>query len=463
MEENEYDVYEDDFEDTEGLEESEESQDSFDVDNPDEVFQSEDRLVSALKVTKGDFTIDMGVVEFKDLLLPDPIREARKETCKGLLRSIGEMGIIQPIHVMVTEGYADWIEEQNGGEYPGYKYAVLDGMRRIWAGAKNGLTRSNAIIWDFKDKDKGTDLVVLLSRVLNKNQRNSWSETWYLYQLLESQSALSPGTMEYLLQMNPGDAMKLKDIMYCDYEEVKQDLLSNKKDINQAYNALQKLRKEEDQLILEDNRGVSDIEQAEGVIQKSDGGNVSDEDVKELLGMDDDTDIDSLTEEDFDELAGNNEEDYGQQVGERHELDPVLRKAVLERDQYRCAITGRGAGLPMHLALSILNVHHVIPVHCGGKDTMDNLITVELSLHTLIHVIENAGGKICMSKEDFDNLPEEEKKFIFGAMKLARKAVEADKKTGKSKEEIYKANKGATTFKMPGTDQKINMQAIKGA
>ena len=62
-------------------------------------------------------------------------------------------------------------------------------------------------------------------------------------------------------------------------------------------------------LILEDNRGVSDLEQAEGVIQESGGDTLSDEDVKELLGMDDDFDVDSLTEEDFDELAGNNDED----------------------------------------------------------------------------------------------------------------------------------------------------------
>lgn len=425
----------------------------------DNIFDSEDKIAQAIKVTTEEFTIDEGVVDFKDILVPDPLKKARKETYLGLAKSVSEMGILQPIHVMITEGYADWVEDGGEGDYDGFRYILLDGFRRIWAGYKNGLTRSNAMIWDFKDKDKGNDLALTLSRILNKNQDNSWGEKWYLYQILEAQSALTPGTLEYLLQLRPGDAMKLKDIMSCDYQDVKDELLSNKKTLDQAYNMLQKYRKEEDVLGREDNTGISDMEQAEGLVEEGGDNLLNDEDIKEILEMEDNFNGD-LSDEDFDELMGNNIADERQTVGERHPLDPALRAAVLQRDGYCCQITGRGKGLPANIALSILNVHHKVPVHCGGTDSMDNLITVCLDAHTLIHIIERNMGKLGMSKEQYDALDEEEQKFIRGVMKIARIAVEANKRQGKTREQIREETKDSVKFKMPGVVQKENIDAV---
>lgn len=425
----------------------------------DNIFDSEDKIAQAIKVTTEEFTIDEGVVDFKDILVPDPLKKARKETYLGLAKSVSEMGILQPIHVMITEGYADWVEDGGEGNYDGFRYILLDGFRRIWAGYKNGLTRSNAMIWDFKDKDKGNDLALTLSRILNKNQDNSWGEKWYLYQILEAQSALTPGTLEYLLQLRPGDAMKLKDIMSCDYQDVKDELLSNKKTLDQAYNMLQKYRKEEDVLGREDNTGISDMEQAEGLVEEGGDNLLNDEDIKEILEMEDNFNGD-LSDEDFDELMGNNIADERQTVGERHPLDPALRAAVLQRDGYCCQITGRGKGLPANIALSILNVHHKVPVHCGGTDSMDNLITVCLDAHTLIHIIERNMGKLGMSKEQYDALDEEEQKFIRGVMKIARIAVEANKRQGKTREQIREETKDSVKFKMPGVIQKENIDAV---
>lgn len=424
-------------------------------------FDSEEKVVNALKITKDDFTLDIGVVDFDSLLIPDPMKKGRKETYLGLSTSIAELGIINPIQVMITEGYADWVQEHPDEAYEGYKYILLDGFRRVWGGYKNGLSRCNAVIWDFKDKDKGNDLFTILSLVVNKNQKRSWGEIWYLYQILETQSSLTPGTLEYLLQLEPGDAMKLKDIMSCEYADVKDDLLSNKKTITQAYNMLQKYRKEEDQLLKEDNKGIAELEQAEGVIEKAGDEVLSNEDVKEILEMEDNFDGE-LSDDDFDELMGNNIEDDRQTVGERHPLDPALRAAVLQRDGYCCQITGRGQGLPANIALSILNVHHKIPVHCGGTDTMDNLITVCLDVHTLIHVIERNMGKLGMSKEEFEALDEEQQTFIKGVMKIARIAVEANRRQGKSREQVKK-EADVPRFQMPGAVQRENINAIKEA
>lgn len=427
-------------------------------------FTNEEKVQHALKdINKHSFTLDVGIVDFNTILVSEPVKNGRKETYSGLTTSVAEMGILSPIHVMVLEGYSNWLNNHEDGEkYEGPMYSILDGFRRVWAGYKNGITRSYAVIWNFGDKDKGVELSNILSLILNKVQRRSWNEIWYMYQLLEEQAQMTPGTLEYLLQLDPGDAMKLKDIMLCDYPEVIEDLTSNKKTLQQCYNTLQKLRKEEDKLLKDDNTGIADMEQADGTIEKGGDQVLSNEEVNEILEMGDNFDGD-LSEEDFDELMGNNLPDERQTVGERHPLDPALRAAVLQRDGYCCQITGRGKGLPTPIALSILNVHHKVPVHCGGTDTMDNLITVCLDAHTLIHIIERNMGKLGMSKEDFDALDEEEKTFITGVMKIARIAVEANKRMGRTREQVKKDTSDAIKFKMPGTAQRENMEAIKQA
>lgn len=422
-------------------------------------FDSEEKVANALKISKGDFTIQEGVVEFESLLIPDPIKKNRGDSYMGLSRSVIELGIVTPIHVMISEGYADYVEEHgNGDGFEGFKYILLDGFRRVWAGYKNGLQRSKAIIWDFKDKDKATDLAIPLSKVLNKNAKHTWGEIWYMYQVLESQSAMSPGSLEYLLQLEPGDAMKLKDIMQSGYDEVIADLMSNKKTLAQAYNLLQKLRKEEDVLMKEDNQGIAKMEQADGILERGGDSVLSNDQVNELLEMSSNFDG-VLSEEDFDELMGNNIEDERQTVGERHPLDPALRAAVLQRDGYCCQISGVGKGLPANIALAILNVHHKVPVHCGGTDTMDNLITVSLDAHTLIHVIERNMGKLGMSKEQFDSLDEKSQQFIQGVMKIARIAVEANRRMGKTREQV-KSESSVPRFQMPGVVQRENMDAM---
>lgn len=448
-------IYEEEFQEQEYSEDSSSFDDSINED-------SDEALVSEIQIDKGSFVITMATVSVSDIVIPTPIKDSRKETYLGLSRSVEELGVLVPIQIMILEGYAEYVEENGSDEgYDGPKYLLLDGLRRIFALKKNGLDRVNAVIYDFKDKDKGSDMVNILSLILNKVQKKSWSEVWYLYQVLESQSALSPGNIEYLLQLEPGDAMKLKEIMTRknEFPEPAEDLLSKKKTLQQAYNQLNKLMKEQNLLAKEDVSGVSEMEETEGVVQEGTDDKLSDDEVKEILDMEDSFDGD-LSEEDFDELMGNNLPDDRQTVGDRHPLDPALRAAVLQRDGYCCQITGRGKGLPAPIALGILNIHHKIPVHCGGTDSMDNLITICLDAHTLIHIIERNMGKLGMSKEQFDALDGEEKKFITGVMKIARIAVEANKRMGRSREQIRKDTSDSIRFKMPGLVQKENMEAI---
>lgn len=440
------------------------AQDSVLLREYEDSFDNEEKIVNSLKLDSDSFSITVSVVNFEDLSFSNPLRNARKETYLGLTKSIEELGILTPIHVMVTESYADWLEDhEEGEEFEGFKYVLIDGFRRIYGGTKNGLKRCNAVIWDFKDKELGNRLLTPLSLILNRSQKHSWREIWGLYQILEMQSAFTPSTLEYLLQLDLGDAMRLKDIMLCDYQDVIDELLSGKKTLIQCYNMLQKYRKDEDQILNDDRKGISDVEDGEEiVIDQEEGKVLSDQEVHEILEMDDNF-AGELSEDDFNELAGVNVEPDRQQVGDRHPLDPKLRAAVLSRDEYCCQASGLGKELPIELALSILQVHHLIPVHCGGMDTIDNLITLDLSSHTLVHVIERNDGKLGMSKEEFDKLPDDRKEYLKRVMQIARYAVEANRRLGRSRKDVKKDADESTRFKMPGVVQKENMEAIKKA
>lgn len=436
--------------------------------NPDllaeyeETFTNEERISNALNLKQSSFVLQHGEVNFDDLSFTEPIKKSRKETYLGMTTSIKELGILTPIHVMVTESYADWLDGDMEEEFVGFKYVVIDGFRRVYGGIKNNITSCRAVIWEFEDKDLGSQLITALSRLLNKVQNHSWSEVWYLYQILELQTSMTPGTLEYLLSLESGDAMRLKDIMLSDYPEVRDELLGNKKTLSQCYNMLQKLRKEEDQLMIDDTRGISEVDSAEDIVDKENKGTLSDNEVMEILDMIDDFSGD-LTDEDFDELAGNNLDDERQRVGERHPLDPALRAAVLARDEYCCQVSGRGKGLPADVALAILNVHHLIPVHAGGTDSIDNLITISLDAHTLVHIIERRNGKLGMSKDDFDKLSPDEQEYFKRVMRIARVAVEANRRVGNSKEKIKKATSDNMRFKMPGAVLKENMDAVNNS
>ena len=261
----------------------------------DEIFEGDEKANNILKLTSDAFTRTPERIELKSIALTQPVKSGRKDTRMGLTSTVKDLGVVTPIHVMTVD------EESEDDDY---KYILLDGVRRVYGALKNGQTEIDAIVWDFKDKDKGMDLALVLTLLLNRVQRRSWSEIWDLYKILEMQNYYTPGALEYLLQLEGGDAMKLKDVMLSDYEEVKLALMNNEKGLEACYKLLQKMRKEEDALMKEDVMGVSDIvEDAEEISGNNEEGQLSDDDVKELLEMSEDLDsVGDLGEDDFDAL-----------------------------------------------------------------------------------------------------------------------------------------------------------------
>lgn len=404
----------------------------------DATFSGEEKLNNLLKITSDSYTRKFERIKISQIGFTDPIKKSRAETMTGLTSTIKDLGVLDPIDVMTVEDPDD-----------DYKYVLIAGLRRVFGALKNGQTEIDAIVWDFKDKDQGNDLALYLGLILNRTQKRNWGETWHLYQILELQSAITPGTLEYLLQLESGDAMKLKDVMLCDYDEVKEALLSGEKNLEACYKMLAKLRKEEDQLAKEDAMGTADaVEGADEIASDNtgEGGQLTDQDVMELLEMVDSTDDSDLTDEDFDGLNQSAFSDEHQKVGDRHPVDPAIRQGTFQRDNFRCRCCGTG-GVAF---LATLVYHHAIPVHCGGADTVENGLTLCDSCHQTLHCAEKAGGKIPMTKEQFEEYDEDEQLRIKKILKFANVAVEAAKRKGISKEKIMKEANRSARHRMPG-------------
>lgn len=412
----------------------------------DNSFDGEELITNFLKLTSDAYTRKFMRIKVKQIGLTEPTKKGRAETMTGLTTIVKDMGILDPIDVMTVP---------EDSEDEDYKYVLLAGTRRLFSAIKNGHEEIDAIVWDFKDKDQGADLALYLGLLLNRRQKRSWAETWHLYQVLEMQTAITPGALEYLLELESGDAMKLKDVMLCDYDDVKGALISGEKTLDAAYKMLAKARKDEDKLAKEDATGVdSTMEEAGEISSDSRGKRVlSDEETKELLEM---TDEDIIADsDDFNEL--NTADDAfidRQEVGDRHPLDPALKQAVLARDNYRCTCCGFGGPA----ALGVLAVHHIIPVHCSGKDELENLTTLCLNHHILLHVAERNGGRLQMSKDEFDTYDEPTQAALTKCLKLAKIAVKADKIRGLSKEEVLEATSGSIRHPMPGAGLQENRE-----
>ena len=407
----------------------------------EEVFDGEEKAMHMLKITSDKYDLRREIIQIKSIGFSEPLKVGRKQTMIGLTKSIGELGVVTPIHVMTTETY-----EEDEDDDDSYQYILLDGLRRIFGATKNNIVEIEAIIWDFHDKELGRQLALPLSLILNRTQKRSWAEAWDLYTILEMQSQVTPGTLEYLLQLEAGDAMKLKDVMLCDYSEVKEGLLSGEKSLDQCYKMLQKLRKEEDALANEDSTGFSDtVEDAEEIVNDERKELLSDDDVMQLLELSNNLDENDIDEADFEEMNAQGDVEH-QVVGERHPVDPSIKQGTFQRDKYKCRCCETG-GVAF---LGTLIYHHLVPVADGGPDTVENGLTLCDSCHQILHITQKNGGRINMTKEQFDEYDDKTQRRIKLILKFAKVAVEADKIRGRNKKEIMQDANASARHRMPG-------------
>jgi 5-methylcytosine-specific restriction protein A len=413
-------------------------------------------------IDKANYTLTYNKeVPIRKIIISEPMKKGRKMTIRGLTKSIGELGVVEPIHVMRLEN-ADAFSDEDA-DAP--EFMLLHGMRRLFGAIRNNLTTIPCVIWDFKDKSKGREAALVLGLTLNRTQRRSWSEIWDLYNVLEMQSQIKPSTFESLFQLEGGDAMKLKDVMFCEYPEIKDDLLSNLKTLDQCYKQLQKLRKEENRLDIEDRTGFSDTSEeakeivAEGETVKS---ILTEDEVAELLELGDAFGKE-VSHSDFSEMDGyfSTQPEY-QSSKNRKPLDPVKRQKILERDEYTCMCCG------MHgpAFAGALIVHHIIPVHCFGDkpttdpDADDNLVTLCDSCHLVLHCIER-DGRLPITEEQFNQYEYDDQLRIRNILHYARIAIIASKRAGLTDEERKKLAKEGLRHRMPGEQYKENLKGYE--
>jgi len=65
----------------------------------------------------------------------------------------------------------------------------------------------------------------------------------------------------------------------------------------------------------------------------------------------------------------------------RYPRSKAVISRVLARDQYACRICS---------SYSSLEVHHIVPLHKGGEDTVENAVTLCKMHHSMITVAQNS-------------------------------------------------------------------------
>lgn len=432
------------------------------------VLNSSDSIEAAIHEMSGGFEIHSGMVYLGDIVLLEYVKNSRKETYMGLTQSISEWGQLHPITVAETAAYARFKEVNPEGVFTGRKYILIDGLRRVYSMTAMKYDRAQANILSFEHPEKVASVVPLLRSLYNKVEHMSWSELWGYLKVLDESYTLAPNIEEYLLGLDGGDIMKFKDIMANQdkYPEIVDNLFSKKKTLDQSYSALNKARKEEDKLRMEDQSGIGSIEEAKDIMEDDQGGQqgLSEDEVKDVLEM-------SSSDMNDDDFAGEDagadlaQSDFGaQDVHDRHILPPEVKQACLRRDNFTCVVCGVG-GAPF---IGTLVQHHPVPVYAGGRDIIaspvfiedesgnlklnpeNNLVTLCDTDHLALHsIVFRLGGKVPMTKAEYDSYSPEMKERLRKLKLLIDIQNKCDEKLGKNRKVVKLAAKESLTHRKP--------------
>ena len=412
-------------------------------------FDGEEKMMHKLSNIKSDIKVTQKEIEIDSIITSNFKKISREDSISGLTGVVSTWGVVSPIHVLA-------LEDDDC-------FQLLDGLRRVFAALRAGKKTIQAVVWEFSDRREGKELANIICLMINRNQRFTPREMWEQMKVLESVNDATPGLIEYLLQMEPGDAMKLKDVMLADesYADFRDGLLNGKYSIEQAYKKLCNERKKEDKLEKEDKMSVdADGIVSTGVMSYQDIENgeeperLSAKEAKELLEMSNlDDDVEDET---FDSLDRTNEirrEDMHQKVGERTFVDASVKKATLIRDGNKCRCCGIGG----EAWAGILVYHHLIPVYAGGPDTVDNGLTLCVNCHLTLH------NYITGDVQKPENMDPKQEEVLMKIMKFGNIALDASNKLGMKREELKKANAASKKHPMPNENVKINKQALAEA
>lgn len=444
-------------------------------------------------IKSGDYTITYGeTVNINQIDALLPLREYRKETRRGLNNIVKDLGILNPIVVTLTEEYQKYLDahgfttaaEADAAGYAGARYKLLDGLRRMSAALTNNIEDVPATIIRFRDPQQASELAIFFSLVLNRQQKHTWAEKWKMLQIIDRSYTVEATVLDWLLDIDLGDSMRLRDVMECEYPEIIDEFVSGKRSLIKSYNSLQKARRDEQNpRAIDDSRSVSDVEEAKDLANDDEQAPLPDEEVQKLLGMGEElisvrdelnTEANlfaGLTDEDRenlentllqDELSGLKDEDFldegevvpifnkpfsqgddlddrfpglGKDVIQdpknRQPLPPETRAAILMRDGAKCQACGFGEGYKDNIHLGLLECHHITAVYLGGADTASNFVTLCNRCHAAVHIFAGVGGRIYMDKEQFKTVPAAQRRTDAICLHYAKILLRAEAETGK--------------------------------
>lgn len=368
-------------------------------------------------------------------------RVRQNKNVADLVKSIKSTGLLEPIVVAPTA--TDEI------------YVLISGFRRLLACAKVGIKNIPCII----NTKVNTPEIPILEAMYNHSKRYSIQEIIKFIEYLEKEKGIMSASMiEFLLQMDNGDYTKLKDLLNDDDEDIMSKLLQGQITIAQAFQRLEGRRRKESkeekdlkkaEKAYDDNENTG-AEKIEGSGEVSDDGEgLTDEEISELAVMAGDLDsMDGESLEDMIEEGDNIEgfQPHKQTPGHRERLDPALRKSVLARDNNTC----KCCGISGQEFVEVFDVHHIIEVYLGGNDDIDNLITVCLVCHKMIHLF----GRGELHIRPIEQMDEQEKVRFKRVVKLGNIIRKGLALKGMKRDELKKLDKAETIGRTkPGTGQ----------
>lgn len=456
-----------------------------------------------------NFTIEIRDVHIDEIRVSAISRAARHQTSlDGLNTSVSKSGVIVPIVLCKTDEWAK--AEREGVESFGGKpkYIVLDGMRRLHAhNTQNGRNKKiKAYVYTFIDPIE-KDLPHLV-RLIQTTRKLTIQESYDVSRILNGVEGLTTEAIEHRSGLELGDYTRLLAIYAAAdrYPEVLEKLLEGKyakSDILTAYNAIVKLQKDEDQ---------SEVENSVGESEKSlTGGSKDEVDEEEKL-----TAVQSLEKLGFEvenlpvplnlaesaeeaedinkqiqEHAAGDDSSYAevgelQKPGDRKRLDPELKAAVIERDNYKCVSCG--LLLTGSFAYASREIHHTFQVANQLEESRDTLgkasyqfdmkqddgttktfvgeenilVTLCKNCHSLTHVLFTSNGKVGFTEEQFSAAPKWQKDLLKNCLYFANILEYARKKSGRKETKSYNPDQVAGPYWATAAEnEKIDKVLVK--
>lgn len=456
-----------------------------------------------------NFTIEIRDVHIDEIRVSAISRAARHQTSlDGLNTSVSKSGVIVPIVLCKTDEWAK--AEREGVESFGGKpkYIVLDGMRRLHAhNTQNGRNKKiKAYVYTFIDPIE-KDLPHLV-RLIQTTRKLTIQESYDVSRILNGVEGVTTEAIEHRSGLELGDYTRLLAIYAAAdrYPEVLEKLLEGKyakSDILTAYNAIVKLQKDEDQ---------SEVENSVGESEKSlTGGSKDEVDEEEKL-----TAVQSLEKLGFEvenlpvplnlaesaeeaedinkqiqEHAAGDDSSYAevgelQKPSDRKRLDPELKAAVIERDNYKCVSCG--LLLTGSFAYASREIHHTFQVANQLEESRDTLgkasyqfdmkqddgttktfvgeenilVTLCKNCHSLTHVLFTSNGKVGFTEEQFSAAPKWQKDLLKNCLYFANILEYARKKSGRKETKSYNPDQVAGPYWATAAEnEKIDKVLVK--